>query len=71
MIFGILKNKTAFNTEVDNANKAKSVEKQEEKKSASKEKINKGLYRFKAASLDAPISRTKAGKIKKQMTSQT
>jgi hypothetical protein len=74
IIFGILKNKSSFNPATDQANKHQAIKKQEKKeqeeKGGKKEK-KRELFRFKNPSLDAPISRQAAGKIKKQMTSQT
>lgn len=74
MIFGILKNKSSFNTTTDQANKDQAIKKQEKKqqeeKDGKKEK-KRDLFRFKNPSLEAPISRQAAEKIKKQMTSQT
>jgi transposase len=74
IIFGILKNKTAFNIAIDNANKEKAIKKEEDKKQgeqAARKSRKSELYRFQDPSLDAPISRQAAKKIKKQMTSQT
>jgi len=74
IIYGILRNKTPYNIETDNLNKQKSQEKEQQKKEIEKQqkKQNKrDLFRFQSPSLDAPISRRSADKIKKQMTSQT
>lgn len=74
MIYGILKNQSAFNIATDDANREKATKKLEENKVGKKQlkKQNKeSLYRFQGDALEAPISRQKAGKIKKQMTSQT
>jgi transposase len=74
IIYGVLKNKSTFNIEIDNHNKQKSQQKEEEKQQGEKqqEKQKKtNLFRFQDPSLDAPISRQAANKIKKQMTSQT
>ena len=74
IIFGILKNKSTYNTATDKANKEQATKKQEQKQENVKEEKKekkRDLFRFKTPSLDAPISRQAAGKIKKQMTSQT
>jgi hypothetical protein len=74
IIYGLLKNKTTFNAATDQANKQKSIKKQEQKQQEAKEEKQqkkRDLFRFKTPSLDAPISRQAASKIKKQMTSQT
>jgi transposase len=74
MIYGILKNKSPFNAATDQANKQNAIKKQEKKQQnvkEEKEKKKTDLFRFKSSSLQAPISRHAAGKIKKQMTSQT
>lgn len=74
MIFGMLKNKSTYNIETDQANKQKAAKKQEEKKqeeASLKKQEKKNLLRFQDNTLGAPISKQKAGQLKKQMTSQT
>ena len=74
MIYGILKTKQAFNAGVDQKNVAKASEVQQEK-----EKTNKGEQkarkqsknRFQEISIEGPISRITAGKIQKQIASQS
>ena len=74
MIYGILKTKQTFNAEVDQKNVAQTREVQQEK-----EKMNKGEQkarkqsknRFQEISIEGPISRITAGKIQKQIASQS
>ena len=74
IIFGVLKNKSTFNISIDNLNKQNSQQKEQDKKQEErqqKKQKKRDLFRFQTPSLDAPISRQTANKIKKQMTSQT
>ncbi|OOQ58244.1 IS110 family RNA-guided transposase [Mucilaginibacter pedocola] len=73
IIYGVLKNKTAFNPQVDELNQQKAAGKQQEKEQQDKaeKKINKQKkHRFQEATSDAPISRRKEQKIRKQIASQ-
>jgi len=73
VIYGILKNKTPFNAQIDEQNQERANEKQQaieqENKSASKIKLNK-KERFQKVTAEAPISRRAEQKIKKQIASQ-
>jgi len=74
VIYGILKNKTAFNSETDEKNKERSAEKQKEHKQKLKEenKANKQKkHRFQDTTTEAPISRRAEQKLKQQIASQT
>jgi len=74
MIFGMLKNKSTYNIAVDNANQQKAQQKQQETQDDQKKQRKenkKNLFRYQDPTLEAPISRQAAEKIKKQMTSQT
>ncbi len=73
IIYGLLKNKTIFNPETDEKNKARSAEKQKENERKLKEtrSINQQKrHRFQEVTTDAPISRRAEQKIKKQIASQ-
>lgn len=63
IIYGVLKNKTAFDPNVDKQNQLKAEEKQKEKKLEDKK------YRYQTGPMDAPISRQTAQKRKKQIAS--
>lgn len=73
-IFGVLKSKKGFNDSINEENVARSEQKQEklkaELKTAKKEKKEK-RNRFQTSSEDAPVSRKKFQKDKKQEASQT
>ena len=74
IIFGVLKNKTAFNAEKDQANQQKAKEKQQNNEQKTKEETTikkQKKYRFQPISIKAPISRKTEQRIKKQMASQT
>lgn len=74
MIYGILKNKKAFDAEIDKQNQQKATEKQEEKRTAVKKERRlkqQEKYRFQPVSLEAPISRRNHKARKKQIASQT
>jgi transposase len=74
MIFGMLKNQSTYNIETDNKNQEKALQKQQERKqeeNEQKKQKKSNLFRYQNPSLDAPVSRQTADKIKKQMTSQT
>jgi len=73
IIYGVLKNKTAFNEQTDELNQKRSTEKQQEKEQKDKAEnkvIKQKKYRFQEVSTDAPISRRKEQKIRKQIASQ-
>lgn len=74
IMYGILKSKKAFDTQIDLQNQEESKEKQLEKKDnlkkESKAKKQK-MYRFQELSTDGPISRRNEQKRKKQIASQT
>ena len=73
IIYGVLKNKTAFNVETDDLNQQRSIEKQQENEQKEKaEGIVKKQkkHRFQEISTDAPISRRAEQKIRKQIASQ-
>jgi transposase len=73
IIFGILKNKTKFSTEIDEKNQEKATDKQHQKeeRDIKENKIkNQQKHRFKEVSNDAPVSRRADQKIKKQIASQ-
>ncbi len=73
IIYGVLKNKTAFNAETDDLNQQRSAEKQHDKeqKDKAEEKVKKQKkHRFQEVSTDAPISRRAEQKIRKQIASQ-
>ena len=73
IIYGVLKNQTAFNAETDELNQQKAKEKQlsQEQKDKATEKVKKQKkHRYQEASTDAPISRRAEQKIKKQIASQ-
>ncbi len=74
IIYGVLKNKTAFNAETDEKNQNKSAEKQQqnEQKLKADNRISKlKKHRFQDTTTEAPISRRAEQKIKKQIASQT
>jgi transposase len=74
IIYGMLKNKTQFNAAIDEQNKKKSAEKQEqnEQKLKKENKVSKQKkHRFQETTIQAPISRRTEQKIKKQIASQT
>lgn len=64
MVYGMLKNKTPYNPEVDRGNREKVIAE------VKKEKQDL-LRRFQAKSLDAPVSRRQSKKRKEQENSQT
>ena len=73
IIYGVLKNQTAFNAETDEANQQNAAEKQlsKEQKDKAAEKVKKQKkHRFQETSTDAPISRRAEQKIRKQIASQ-
>lgn len=73
IIYGVLKNKTAFNAQTDALNQQRSAEKQRDKEQGDKaeNKVNKQKkHRFQEVSTDAPISKRKDQKIRKQIASQ-
>lgn len=73
IIYGILKSKTPFNAETDELNQKRSAEKQQENEQKDKEEkkvIKQKKHRFQDVSTDAPISRRKDQKIRKQIASQ-
>lgn len=73
IIYGVLKNKTAFSAETDEQNQQRSAEKQRNKEQKDKidEKVKKQKkHRFQEVSTDAPISKRMEQKIRKQIASQ-
>jgi transposase len=73
IIYGVLKNKKQFNAQTDELNQQRSAEKQQKKELQDKteNKVNKQKkHRFQEVSTDAPISRRKDQKIRKQIASQ-
>jgi transposase len=74
IIYGILKNKTSFDPNIDQANTRRSEEKQAEKEKQSGEteiKINLSKHRYQSRNEEAPISRRQAQKRMKQSASQS
>lgn len=74
IIYGVLKNKTAFNAATDEKNTEQSAEKRRQNDQKQKEdnKINKQKkHRFQDTTTEAPISRRAEQKIKQQIASQT
>jgi transposase len=74
IIYGVLKNKTAFNPETDELNQQRSTKKQHDKQQQDKtdEKVKKQKkHRFQEVSTDAPISKRREQKIRKQIASQS
>ena len=67
IIYGVLKNKTAFDPDIDEKNILKAAEKQKEQKEQKTKEQNK--YRYQPVSTEAPISRRAAQKRKKQIAS--
>ena len=73
IIYGVLKNKTAFNAETDDLNQQKSIDKQHQNEQKEKAKgivKKQKKHRFQEISTDAPISRRAEQKIRKQIASQ-
>lgn len=73
MIYGILKSKTGYSEAVDRSNTAQAEERQkqnQDKKELTKKLKHQSKYRFQQASLEAPVSRITAQRIK-QAASQT
>ena len=74
IIYGILKNKTAFNADIDEANQKKAREKQLNNEQGTKQETTskkQKKHRFQSLTTDAPISRRAEQRIKKQAASQT
>jgi len=73
IIYGMLKNKTKFNAQINEQNQQKSTEKQhnkEQKDKAGNKVKQQKKHRFQAVSTNAPISRRAEQKIRKQIASQ-
>lgn len=73
IIYGVLKNNTPFDPNIDEYNTDNAVEKQSEKKKQIEEikrQIKQKKQRFQPVTENAPISRRAAQKIKKQITPQ-
>lgn len=74
IIYGVLKSKKAFDTEVDKKNQQNAKEKQKLNEKNNKEKLKekkKIIHRYQAENSQGPISGRKAVKLKKQKESQT
>lgn len=74
MIYGVLKNKQAFDSAIDEKNIELATQKQhqnEQKQLAEKKLAKQKKHRYLPVSTDAPVSRRKVQKIKKQMASQS
>src|SRR5688572_14244271 len=72
IIYGVLKNKSAFNAEIDKKNIEKSAEKNSESEKQKLETIkNQIKHRYQSDSEHAPVSRVHAQQKKKQSASQS
>jgi transposase len=73
-IYGVLKNKQAFDLAVDEKNVEQAAQKQqqnEQRQQVEKKLTREKKHRYLPVSTDAPLSRRKVQKIKKQMASQS
>jgi len=73
IIYGVLKNQTAFDEQIDQKNQCQAADKQQqinEQQKENKKIAEQKKYRYQSATADAPISRIAAQKRKKQAASQ-
>ena len=72
IIYGVLKNQTAFDEAIDQKNQSRAADKQQqtiELQKENKKSTEQKKHRYQSISLEAPISRRAAQKRKKQIAS--